>query len=339
MFDGLSSSSKSKTPLKRQALEILTPNVQATPSKKLTSQKSTHKDATKLDIKVTPSIRRITKSCTPGSRSTVRKLRFDDTPAFLRRDNQQDLIAINSGVTNQEAISWSPVAVRKFSNYSGRSLSAIVRGLRDLEDEQLDEELELMREMEGDGCSAAISRPVSKPQILVEDIQASNMPLGPDRGPDSENEEADYVGEGKDRNGKPLKIRKKKGQKRTTRLISMRPNTSKWKPEQKWKGDDSDGEGEPHKKRTELGNDPKSDSREGASINSIPDDSNDSEDAVEGKQSRKTKCERKSQDGKGSPPKKAKKKISATAHANFRALKIKNKNSKAKRGRRFGKNR
>ena len=334
MFDGLSNHSRSRTPSKRQALEIRTPNMQATPSKKLIPQENPMvKDATKVDVKITPSIQRITNICTPGSRNTVRKLQFDDTPAFLRRDSQQDFVARDSGAVTQQGTSWSPVTVRKLPQLAGRSLSTIVRGLRDLEDEHLDEELGLMRELEGEVDLAVLSKPMSKSKILVEDGQIPDMPLGPDRGQNSENEEADYIDEGKDKSGKPLKIWKKKGQKRTTRLTKMRPNTAKWKPEQKWRGGDSDGESQTHKETEDIVNDLKSDDGEAPCVNGTLDNSTDSEDVAKDNQTRKTKS------GKSTRPAKARKKISATAHANYRALKIKNKNSRTKRGRRFGKTR
>lgn len=38
--------------------------------------------------------------------------------------------------------------VRKLPKPAGRGLSALVKGLRDMEDEKLDEELEMLREME-----------------------------------------------------------------------------------------------------------------------------------------------------------------------------------------------
>ena len=339
MFDGLSGTSRSNTPSKRKALENRASNVQGTPSKKSISREaSAIKCAATLDVKLTPSIQRITKSCTPGSRSGVRKLRFDDTPAFLRRDSQREFASKEDEVVTGEDKSWSPVAVRKFPQLAGRSLSSIVKELRDIEDERLDEELELMREMEGGIPSPAACKPVMKPRILVEDSQLREMPLGPDGGLKSADDDVDRADGGKERDGKPLKVWKKKGQKRTTRRVNMRPNMAKWKPEQKWGGDDSEYD-------TEAERDGRGQSSSGRG-NTAPDkgnnacedsDSTDSNvEAVELKRSSKPKEKKSSKEGLLN---KARRKISATAHANFRALKIRNKNTKGKRGGRFGKRR
>lgn len=61
------------------------------------------------------------------------------------------------------------------------------------------------------------------------------MPLGPDGGGDSEDSEIEEEGKGRD--GRPLKTWKRKGQKRTTRRVLMKPNVAKWKPEPAWKGE------------------------------------------------------------------------------------------------------
>ena len=348
LFDGLSAHSKSGTPSKRQALQDRGSNVQATPSKKPVSREgsasgSAQKSATRagmLDLKLTPSMQRIANSCTPGSRNSVRKLKFDDTPVFLRRDSQRGFTPKKSGAAD-DSTSWSPVAVRKPPKLAGRSLSAIVRGLRDMEDENLDEELELMREMEGGAPLTGPSKTKLKtPRILVEDSQQPDMPLGPDKGPVSEDDEMDYINEGKGKDGRPLRVWKKKGQKRTTRRVNMRPNTAKWKPEQKWKGAVSDNEGEVEEAHgdegasaskpmatevEEAGEDDDFEDMDGM------DDSEDDETSTANRgKAPATKVT------EGPPAKPKKKKISATAHANFRALKIRNKNSKGKGRGRFG---
>ena len=338
MFDCLSSNSRDKTPSNRKALADRASNVQATPSKKSVSREgSATKSATPLSVKLTPSIQRITKTTTPNSRCGVRKLRFDDTPAFLRRDSQHDSATQDVKAMTGDGVSWSPVAVRKFPQLAGRSLSSIVRGLREMEEKHLDEELELMHEIEGGDASAIASKPMMKPRVLVEDSQLADMPLGPDGGLESEDESVDHASEGKGRDGKPLKVWKKKGQKRTTRRVNMRPNLAKWKPEEKWKGDDSERESEVQQDEGAQGGESIEEIAqvEGETACEDSDSTDVSAEALNSKKSRKPKVENKSTEGMLS---KAKKKISATAHANFRALKIRNKNSKGKR-RRFGKRR
>ncbi len=348
MFDLLSSGSNSKTPSKRKALGPAVGNALTTPSKRVSPTESkgsrnletilsSAEKTGGLDAKLTPSTNRIDKSCTPGSRQRVSILRFDDTPAFLRRDGRRsEARNIPDPDEDQDTVSWSPIAVRKVPKAAGRGLSTLVKGLREMEDEKLDEDLEMLREMEGAGSSAPV-KAMSLPKVLVKDSQAIEMPLGPDGG-ESEDDQRAWEDEGKGRNGKPLKVWKKKGQKRTTRQVKMKPSVAKWRPEPKWEGggEEDDGE-ETNADATQVPNAQKRSERLGE-CNSDSDES-DGEDATDGKPAKRR---RKPSDGVAGrttvPPAaaKEKKKISASSHANFRALKIRNKTSKGKKGGRFG---
>ena len=115
----------------------------------------------------------------------------------------------------------------------------MLAGLRRLEEEAADEDLDALREMEAE--EAGVNRPMLKevadsgakvapkaipPEILLGDSQ--NGLLGGLDGEallDSEPEEE------KGRDGQPLKVFKKKGQKRTTRRVNMKPTRSKPAPE------------------------------------------------------------------------------------------------------------
>ena len=203
--------------------------------------------------------------------------------------------------------SFSPFAARMRRQNSARSLSAIMQGLRQEEEERLDEELDLLNEMEDDDGPANGLGPkkVSAPKILVQDSQAGGMSLGSDmyaEGLDALVSEEDEPTTNHEPSARKWK---KRGQKRTTRHVKMRPNTAKWQPEAAWKGDNDEDDLE------EGGVD-------GAATNSRSTDSTS-------KSGTETQ-------GKTSTLSKAKRKISATAHANFRALKIRNKNSKFKKG-------
>ena len=290
-----------------------------------------------LDSTLTPSACCIIASSTPGSRGGVSKLRFDDTPAFLRRDSQRVHNTHDNEGGLEEGISWSPIAMRKIPKPVGRGLSALMRGLREMEEEKLDEELELMREMEGLDSQSAPSKKSRVPKILVGDSQRGDMPLGPDGGAGSESDDEEEMREhkGKGRDGKPLKVWKKKGQKRTTRRVVMKPSTGKWKPEPTWKGsrDDVDEEDDDVPETQVTGQVTTVEQKSGS-------DSEDYEEGIDGEGvadalDAESKNQRKGKEKEGLVAK-VKKKISATAHANFRALKIKNKQSKAKGGRRFG---
>lgn len=162
------------------------------------------------------------------------------------------------------------------------------------------------------------------------------MPLGPDDDLESDEDGVERADDGKGRDGKPLKVWKKKGQKRTTRRVLMKPNTAKWRPEPAWKvgqasGDEVDGVAETQTVSAERSTDWKEHGR----------DSDEYEDIEGGHGATEAGNGRKEALHKdlGKKEKKARKKISATAHANFRALKIKNKQSKGKKGGKFGRKR
>ena len=285
-----------------------------------------------LNDLLTPPTRRAVDYSTPAPRSAVSNLRFDDTPAFLRRDSQRADMG-QENVLGDEAVSWSPVAIRKPPMAAGRALSALVRGLRAMEDEGMDEGLDALREMESDRASR-----ISLEQLKVLDnhCQRPDMPLGPDGGLESDEDGVGYADDGKRRDGKPLKAWKKKGQKRTTKRVLMKPNTAKWKPEPTWKVDQGDRDNEDDVAETQTQRTDRS--------KSYGCDSDDYED-IEGSQGatgarnvRRYALDKSLEKKKGSA-KSVKKKISATAHANFRALHIKNKQSKVKKGGRFGRRR
>ncbi|KAG8529235.1 uncharacterized protein KY384_005870 [Bacidia gigantensis] len=251
MFDAFSTTPASRTQPNRRSLRDASNNIHATPTKNLALQKASQEDdpimKDKLDIQVTPSIQRIIKSSTPSSRGSMRKLRFDNTPAFLRRDSQAVAASVQGHNEGEQSASWSPVATRQIRRPLGRTLSAIVKDLRDMEDEKLDEDLELMREMEGEIFPTAMHKPTIKPSVQVEDSQQVEMPLGPDQGPLTDDGLGAEV-EGRQGDGqRHKKAWKKKGQKRTTRKVDIRPNTAKWKPEPKWKDQESDEDDTLHK--------------------------------------------------------------------------------------------
>ncbi len=377
LFDILSSGSIDRTPSKRKILDPVAGNAQqttVTPSKQFAAGCESQKlpgSASKgagLSILFTPASHRVTKAkpgSTPLSATAIRRLNFDETPAFLRRDSQRAATAATSVASHGdedgegEAVSWSPIVPRRISKLhrppaAGRGLSALVRGLRDMEEERLDEDLDLLREMEGSGPFESFARKMSnqmktvqKPHIFVGDSQAPDMPLGPDGAVESEEEVENE--EGKNKDGRPLKVWKKKGQKRTTRAVKMRPTTAKWKPEPEWKvGAESAEEVEAEEEmvaETQLIS-----GAVGAAEATKPPSADDDEYAVDPEEDedtaldeldtrtadlrgRKNGEKQANADGKREGlVQKVKKKISATAHANFRALKLRNKNSKAKGG-------
>ncbi|KAL9031223.1 MAG: hypothetical protein Q9196_000723 [Gyalolechia fulgens] len=364
IFDLLTPSSTFRTPSKRQSLAPLPTNVVGTPSrqnpeeqpassmKRRSRSPPSSSKRTYLASFLTPSTRRIADiGNTPQTRTSVSKLRFDDTPVFLKRDSQRFTQSQTAGraanVDDEDASSWSPVAVRVMrTKPAGRALSALVKGLRDMEEAKLDDDLELLRDMEDGGLHAVESQSRPVPQLCVEDSQVPDMPLGPDGQGESDSEDLEALkAEGKARNGKPLKVWKKKGQKRTTRRVTIKPNTAKWKPEPEWKGGkDEEDEGEITVIKETQFIAAVTTAEQGTEAEDLQtDDDYVTESASDkGKPQKQTKAEQKGRpvEAQKAPPNAKKKKpVNAVAHANFRALKIKNKNSKAKGRGRFGRRR
>ncbi|KAH0284328.1 hypothetical protein M436DRAFT_49780 [Aureobasidium namibiae CBS 147.97] len=251
------------------------------------------------------------------------------TPAFLRRtsnmlimdtlveeaQDDQEIKSLNMGRMRQPPFKKRGIV---------RSLSSIIQGLRKQEDDKLDEELEMMREME----DADDDQASAKPTVQVEDSQVV-MPLGPDQGIESEESEEEERDTGVFR--KPWK---KKGLKRQTKRVIMRPAPKSKAPAQADQSEPtSDNEG--NVAETQL-----PDTLDDIDSDAESDAAYSDTEAKRKRQLAKTTTVDKEDASKSSKGdgivKKAAKKISATAHANFRRLNIKNKNSKANGRGRFG---
>lgn len=160
-----------------------------------------------LDQFVTPKKRRLEEEGTPTS--AVGGL---ITPAFLRRDNFLPEIAEDEEPTPRP-LPWQRKGL-------GRSLSSMIQSLRKQEEDKLDEEAEIMRQVEMEEMDMPPRKKQKLPEVLVQDSQVA-MPLGPDRGLESDKEESD-----EEQNGIFRRVWKKKGLKRQTRrVISMFNNT------------------------------------------------------------------------------------------------------------------
>lgn len=344
------------TPPKR-ALEALDEEISRRHSR--TPQSSSKRNY--LNTFLTPSSRRTIELKTPTSKTVVKKLQFDDTPEFLKRDSQcirfprpakkkQAEGAENQ--TGEEEQSWSPVAVRMPRKPAGRTLSQLMKDLRDIQEESIEDELDILRGLEnegnGGGRVTATMPKIQPSSFLVKDSQIE-MPLGPDAGSEGWSDDDDLEVEGKGRGGRPLKIYKKKGQKRSTRKVNIKPTAGKWKPEPEWKGGEEEGDGDEAEAVAETQTSAKIPEADGEDQEDDPDA--DAKYLEIGEQALRARLVKQRElvaeadagtsmisatDGK---PKKVTK-INALAHTNFRALKIKNKNSKAKgKGGRFARRR
>lgn len=212
-----------------------------------------------------------------------------------------------------------------------------------------DDEEEAMREMEGGFAPASAPKPST---VLVEDSQF-DMKLGADGENFSDSEPSEH-----ETNGQSRRVWKKKGAKRQTRRVTMRPVRSKPPPQQQLQTDNVGSEDESDDTVAETQH-----AAAAAAANQgepASEDFNDSDSTAVGDEDdyasehgspkkRKVQSGSKKQTKAQEPPtkkpaekegvvKKAARKISAQAHANFRRLKIKNKNSKAN-GRGWGRNR
>lgn len=160
---------------------------------------------------VTPKKRKLEEEGTPTS--TLRGLA---TPAFLRRHNVMSAIEETDENTPRPA-PWKRRGL-------GRSLSAMIQAMRKEEDDELDEQADIMREMEMEEEGIPVPKRAKQPgivmakqpDIIIEDSQAP-MPLGPDRGLESEEDTEGEPELGQD--GKPRRVWKKKGLKRQTRRV------------------------------------------------------------------------------------------------------------------------
>ncbi|ORY13299.1 DNA replication and checkpoint protein-domain-containing protein [Clohesyomyces aquaticus] len=339
-----------ETPSKRRAvLGDAVPNIIKTPSKGHNKEESegsfesrgrvekTPMSSSKrflLDRFVTPRKRKLDDAGTPTS-----ALKGFSTPSFLRRDNV--LVVVNE--EDEETPRPAPWKRRGL----GRSLSSMIQSMKRQEEDRLDEEAEIMRELEMEAEGIPVPKKQKVPDILVEDSQAA-MPLGPDgAGASDDDSDKDDEDNGQNQNGRPRKVWKKRGQKRQTRRVIMRPNFVKPPPRAAAQvvGSDSETENPP------VENVPTTAVSSSKTVGSDQEFSEDDDgsdyasDHSHTPKQRKTQPKRHEPESKTQPNDKAAKegpvkaaarKVKATAHANFRRLKIKS-STGAKGGKgRFG---
>jgi len=230
----------------------------------------------------------------------------------------------------------SPGPIRLPRKPLGRGLSSVVADLRKMEEEKLDEELEALHDMENEGAPTKPTVPTRpKADVLVPDSQAGQQLLG---GFDDEGlYDSDHENQvGKD--GQPLPIYKKKGQKRTTRKVNMRPTRSK-RPGQPSDGalQDVDNDNLVVPETQFDATKPDSDPLEFGSGSEYDEPGSDKENgerpvkkAKKVKKTKKAADKETGKDGekKEGPIKKAARKVNELAHANFKRLKLKNNGAK-----------
>lgn len=311
----------------RAAFEDLQNNIVTTPSKfdKLPDSpdmKITIKDSRTpvssskrflLDSLVTPMKR---KSGEDGTPSLCRDLFA--TPSFLRRDNPVSAPVIE-GIPSPEI----PRPLKR--RVIGRSLSNIIEELRKVEDtceSAYEDDLDAMRELE-----VAESRRSNIPKATVEDSQAC-VTLDVDGFVPSDFEHDLESAPEMETNGASRKPWKKKGLKRQTKRVIMRP-VKKQLAEVSVSEASGNGDVNTVAETQHLQTGNCVDVNNGDNAASDFDDWSESSELKAAPKTMSAKME-----SRKGPEQKRGRNANATVHANFRKLKIKNKNSKAKgRGR------
>lgn len=310
-----------------------------------------------LDTFVTPLKGRNPNQLGQKTPSSISKLTFT-TPSFLRRDSHRTTMPpINE---TDATLPLSPQMTRLPKKPLVRGLSSILASLRRMEEDALDDDLDALRDIESGGASAPpATKPKFKPntdlapvpeEILVEDSQLQHLPLGgfDDEGKyDSEPEELKNPTLGRD--GLPLKIWKKKGQKRTTRRVNMKPVRSKPSTSKTPADADSDSEDELASHSNHY-HDPNDKDDDGAvpetqhqheastsadfnpqeSLRNFDSDSGSEYTASEGgtRYRRPDQTKKRKVMGRDGTIQTAARKVAAGAHANFKRLKLRNSGAK-----------
>ncbi|KAL1899150.1 hypothetical protein Sste5346_003072 [Sporothrix stenoceras] len=278
------------------------------------------------------------------------------TPAFLRRTSS----ALPPVDENGEFMS-PPNKLRLPRKPLVRGLSSVLASLRKAEDEQLDEQLDVLRDLENSmdmkappplskpkpkATTSAVASTAPAPQktldngVQVEDSQLQDPheqelqeleQYEQELGPDDEQQRPRLLGGFDDeglydsdpeeqvgRDGQPLRVYKKKGQKRTTRRFNIRPTRTK-RPVPGTMPDEASGS-EDDENEVEGGSlAPLSSSEFGS----------DAEDGPGKVRTTKKAADKKTTEKKtDGPVKKAVRKVNELAHANFKRLKLRNHGSK-----------
>ena len=253
---------------------------------------------------------------TPKANEAVHQPQLDFTPPYLKRSYsfKERLLSVTTSTQSGDPPrpSTSHLSQRRLVRPLRRTasmpkpLSEIVQNLRQMEEGQHDDDLDALRELESGNFGVEV-RSSHQTQANIEP------------NPDQENLPPVVL-----MVEPPAKVWKKKGQKRTTRKSTMRPATVQAAVAPKYvalEDEDTRADDTERDRMTKQGNE------DDASENKSTSDQQPSTNS--GVQLSKSKNQQRSQKAQTINP-------NAQAHMNFRSLKIRNKNSKAKGGGRFG---
>ncbi|KAI6080990.1 DNA replication/checkpoint protein [Hypoxylon rubiginosum] len=331
LFDLLEENDENTPSKCRNGESLEDAKIQATPSKK---PGQTDDDVAKLGrtplssskrlLFMTPSKRARRGSAGAETPTSVKKLQLT-TPSFLRR---APLATVDE---NGDYISPAPLRLPR--KPLGRGLSSVVASLRKLEEEALDDDLEALHEMENEGNPTNSTKPVKpaqpakpKEDILEPDSQAQQLLGGFDDEALYDSPDEQQLG----RDGQPLRVYKKKGQKRTTRRVNMRPTRSKRPQQSTAEQAEHDAEEDvvPNTQAdaTKATEEPPLDIGSGSDFDPL-----DDEDEEEPKEKSRAEKAKKPEKKEGKVRKVARK-VNELAHANFKRLKLRNSGAKGSGG-------
>lgn len=270
-----------------------------------------------------------------------KRLRLDPlTPSSSRHLQTPPLFRRHTVATETIPEEPSPQKVQPFKRRSfGRSLSSMIRDMKQQQEKEMDAELEMLHEMEAENNvpPPPVRRTERVAETQFEEFDEDAMAALEEaeqegqKADQESNQEADRAGgseAGKEHEQPARKAWKKKGQKRQTKRIIMRPVRVKPLSDtlQSAPGAALDIASDENDESDSAGDD-----ESGSDFEAAVDGS-----AVPTTAPKKAKPAAKPQDEK---PKGRTINPNAMSHANFRSLKIKNKNSKAKGRGRFGRGR
>ncbi|KAK4664988.1 uncharacterized protein QC763_509470 [Podospora pseudopauciseta] len=283
--------------------------------------------------------------------STTRSKLFN-TPAFLRRTTLPPPVdeTDENGPWKVGPLRLPRVLSRKGVKVKG--LSEVVADLRKIEDEAHQDEEDALREMEAEELGVPVTKPaVPKLATVPEGVETEigdgqTVPPQPAQPRYTEekpvllshfdneayDDEIDLSREGVDTQGNPLRVYKKRGQKRTTRMVKMKPTRFQRPTDNS--PPDSDDEPIPE---TQYPDQPPQAPQDDLLLSGPDFEGNDEDDddfdtlrptpKSTGKGARKTLAEtkgrKKEDEREEGTVKKAVRKVKATAHANFKRLKLK----------------
>ncbi|KAL2259395.1 hypothetical protein VTK26DRAFT_6956 [Humicola hyalothermophila] len=339
-----------------------------TPSSKRISDAKLDLTPASSSSMTTPSFLRRRPITTATTITTGSLSRVDERSGEENQDGEKE----NVRREDEEWKKIGPLRLPRKLVLNGRGLSSIVKGLRKMEEEAFAEDEEALREMEMEaeppgqkgtwGAKDVAQKGAAKEPVEVGDSQVDHgLPpnktqTGQEKGSfllsgfDDETalyDDPDVEEQHQQSQQEPRRTFKKRGQKRTTRLVNMRPTRTK-RPAQNQAGTGDDGFGEDEEDglvpetqfdpttttntvKPKPNGDDGSDFDGGSASDEDDDDDDDKEEKQEPrkntKQGGKTKTAAAADEANG-VVKRAVRKVKATAHANFKRLKLRNTGAK-----------